>query len=82
MSLISPPPTGAPFDDTNGIPNRAWADWAFNIFRSAKKYRGSNTTSNRPSNGLEVGDWYFDTTLTKPIWYTGSGWVDATGFPV
>lgn len=82
MSLLSPPPNGAPFDDINGFPNRAWVDWTMSVFRSARKYRGADTTTNRPLNGLETGDWYFDTTLTKPIWYTGSGWVDATGAAV
>lgn len=76
--LLSPPPTMAPFDQ-DGVPHRAWIDWTLNLYRSARKYRGSDTTANRPVNALETGDWYFDTTLTKPIWYTGSGWVDATG---
>lgn len=35
-------------------------------------------TSNRPSNP-QVGFQYFDATLNKPIWWTGSAWVDSTG---
>lgn len=31
----------------------------------------------RPSNAV-VGQMFSDTTLGKPIWYTGSAWVDAT----
>lgn len=41
---------------------------------------GKGTTANRPTDG-QVGV-YFDTTLAaagKPIWYTGTAWVDATG---
>ena len=28
---------------------------------------------------LEVGDYYFDTTLNKPIWWTGTKWIDSDG---
>ena len=37
------------------------------------------TTEQRPTQGLYKGFQYFDTTLNKPIWWTGSAWVDATG---
>lgn len=40
------------------------------------------TTSQRPEVGLVKGIQYFDTTLNKPIWWTGSKWVDATGAEV
>ena len=45
---------------------------------------GSGTTANRPTSPT-VGAQYFDTDLTKPIWYDGNattGWVDATGTAV
>ena len=42
----------------------------------------SGNTSSRPSNDIEVGFQYFDTTLNKPIWWAGSHWVDATGSQV
>lgn len=38
-------------------------------------------TSSRPANPLQ-GFHYYDSTLGKPIWYTGSAWVDATGTTV
>lgn len=38
-------------------------------------------TSNRP-NSPNKGTIYFDTTLNKPIWWTGTKWVDATGTDV
>jgi len=45
-----------------------------------------NTTANRPTLGaIDVGQMYFDTTLDadgKPIWWTGTAWVDATGATV
>lgn len=39
-------------------------------------------TTDRPTTNLETGEMFFDTTLTKPIWYDGSNWVDATGTTV
>lgn len=39
----------------------------------------SGTTSSRPTERLQVGQYYFDTTLGIPIWYDGADWVDATG---
>lgn len=39
----------------------------------------SGTTAARPVANLVVGMSYFDTTLGKPVWYKGPGWVDATG---
>ena len=35
-------------------------------------------TANRP-NPARSYQYYFDTTLGKPIWYNGANWVDATG---
>lgn len=41
----------------------------------------SGNTASRPGTPV-TGQTYFDTTLTKPIWYSGTNWVDATGTPV
>lgn len=41
----------------------------------------SGDTSTRPSTN-EVGCQFFDSTLGKPIWWKGNGWVDATGASV
>ncbi|WCL69480.1 hypothetical protein MWLp12_2119 [Lactiplantibacillus plantarum] len=38
-------------------------------------------TASRPT-GISAGYQYFDTSLKKPIWYTGKNWVDATGTTV
>ena len=43
---------------------------------------GSGTTANRPTSRIFQGFVFFDSTLGKPIWYDGSGWVDATGSSV
>jgi len=37
------------------------------------------TTVNRPTNKLQIGQIYFDTTLDIPIWWNGSKWVNASG---
>lgn len=42
----------------------------------------SGITANRPTVGLVVGLYYFDTTLGIPIWWDGENWVDATGTTV
>ena len=38
----------------------------------------NSTTASRPSYDI-VGEMLFDTTLNKPIWWSGENWVDATG---
>ena len=42
----------------------------------------SGPTADRPTAGLVIGLFYFDTTLNKPIWWKGTVWVDATGATV
>jgi len=37
------------------------------------------TKVNRPLNNLQIGQFYFDTTLGYPVWYNGSKWVNASG---
>lgn len=40
-------------------------------------------TASRPAaSSVSAGSWMFDSTLNKPIWSTGSAWVDATGTAV
>jgi hypothetical protein len=39
----------------------------------------SGTTASRPSTDLQVGQFYFDTTLTLPIYWTGTNWINAAG---
>ena len=40
--------------------------------------------STRPNpRGFDVGMYFFDTSITpkRPIWWTGTAWVDTDGFP-
>jgi hypothetical protein len=39
----------------------------------------NGTTVNRPVQNLQIGQFYFDTTLGYPIWYDGTDWVDSSG---
>ena len=42
----------------------------------------SGTTANRPTDTLVAGDYHWDTTLAKPIWWNGSVWKDAANTTV
>lgn len=48
---------------------------------SVSAVSSSGTTANRPASPA-TGAMYFDTDLGHPIWYSGTGWVDATGTAV
>ena len=37
----------------------------------------NGTTANRPTQNLQVGQFYFDTTLGYPVFWDGEYWVDA-----
>ena len=44
-----------------------------------RKYVNLNgVTANRPISSI-LGQFYYDTTINKPVWWSGSTWVDATG---
>jgi len=60
----------------------AWSNWFMEIFRVCRNQQQSGTTAQRPVKEMYIGRRYFDTTLNKPIWYTGTLWVDATGSTV
>jgi hypothetical protein len=42
----------------------------------------SGTTANRPTENLQVGQYYFDTSLRYPIYWNGTDWVNALGYPL
>lgn len=85
MGLINSPPN-APVDDQAGSGalvnvSKAWRPWFVSVFSLLTGLTQSGTTANRPASFLWAGRPYFDTTLGKPVWYKGPGWVDATGAP-
>lgn len=42
----------------------------------------TSPTQNQGKDLFNIGYYYYDTTLGKPIWWNGDGWVDATGATV
>ena len=42
----------------------------------------SGTTANRPTLQLQIGQFYYDTSLGIPIWYNGTVWKNASGTAV
>lgn len=58
-----------------------------NKWRTTDGYPSFNTSGNSSERPIsitsqDVGFKYFDTTLNKPIWWTGTVWVDADGVEV
>jgi hypothetical protein len=55
-------------------------------FTQASVIPDSGVTADRPLDTgnpqLQIGQYYFDTTLGIPIWWDGTNWVDATGTTV
>ena len=45
----------------------------------ARALQAAGATSERPARNLYVGQSWFDTTLGRPIWWNGSGWIKADG---
>lgn len=52
-------------------------------FTQATSVPNSGTTANRPASTtnikLQIGRYYFDTTLGIPIWWRGANWINASG---
>lgn len=79
--MIIHPPVEATFDD-GLVPRKSWVDWCVSVFRNSK-FKGSGTTADRPVNGLNIGDWFFDTTLNRPVFVTAVSpvaWTDILSF--
>ena len=74
MTTVAPPPVRDPFGSLG------WQAWFQSVYQMLRAPLSGATTA-RPTTGIQVGTVYFDTTLTRPVWYTGTGWVDATGTP-
>lgn len=47
----------------------------------AKRVTQTGATAARPASPV-TGQMFYDTTLSKPIWYSGSAWKDAAGTTV
>jgi hypothetical protein len=80
--MISPPPTRIPLLDDRGMVNDKWLEFFSAAFFSLQAQESSGTTAKRPLKNLFIGRPYFDTTLNRPIWYTGTNWIRADGVVV
>ena len=67
---------GDNISDSEFEKNDNWKD----IYKTPKPISG--TTQQRPSDTIYIGFQYFDTTLNKPIWWTGTNWIDSGGIIV
>jgi hypothetical protein len=45
----------------------------------SRALQAAGTTAERPTRNLYAGQTWFDTSLSRPIWWTGSGWIKADG---
>ena len=65
---------------STGFTTRKITDTPTDDFQvTPRKYVNMNgITANRPTSSV-VGQFYYDTTLQRPIWWTGSTFKDAAG---
>ena len=62
--------------------SRTWLTWASLVSSVVNGLASSGTTAQRPTANLFAGRTFYDTTLSKPVWYDGTTWRDATGTAV
>jgi hypothetical protein len=69
------------FDDYSKVLRLYFAQ--IDSFTQAIAIPPSGTTANRPVDNvqvpLSVGQYYFDTTLGRPIFWNGTAWINASG---
>ena len=79
MSALGPPPSKTLLIDPTGMNNAAWVEYFSTLYFTVISLQQRGTTAQRPVKGVYIGRPFFDTTLVKPIWYTGSNWILADG---
>ena len=82
MSLLSPPPNQVAVTLKDGIIEPAWKAFFTDVYNGVFATQQSGTTAQRPTKLLFVGRPYFDTTINRPIWYTGTNWIKSDGVVV
>lgn len=84
MALINNPPV-SPVDrmDNGDVVEvvSAWRNFFQAVYLICFGVTQSGTTAQRPTERLQLwtGRPYYDTTLNRPIWWTGSQWIKADG---
>jgi len=87
VTLLSPAPPNLPVAPVEY--NQQYQDQIANVLRlyfvqlnnftSAVIVPPSGTTTQRPTLKLQVGQYFFDTTLGIPIYWNGNQWINSTG---
>jgi hypothetical protein len=80
MPIITPPPLQDAIQEETSI-TPPWQAWTKSVYTVANTVAQSGITANRPA-GKFIGQQYFDTTLTKPVFYDGSTWIQISGSSV
>jgi hypothetical protein len=62
------PPITQHIEESTGAISRPWVNWFNKLWIVTGRSDISGTTANRPTSDLYVGLYYYDTTLSKPIW--------------
>jgi hypothetical protein len=76
--LIAPPDYAAQYQDQLNNALRLYFNQIDN-FTQTVTIPASGVTANRPTGRLEVGQYYFDTTIGRPIYWNGTNWINAAG---
>lgn len=78
---INEPPISAllPVVDEQAMWPKPWGNFFTQAWQILVACSQSGTTAQRPTAVLYVGRTYFDTTLNRPIWWTGTNWIRADG---
>lgn len=84
QDFVIPPPTRGTVDevDAKGVPvrvTRGWTTFFDRVFAVCFAQAQSGTTAQRPTVGLYQGRRYWDSTLSMPIYWSGSAWLKSDG---
>ena len=84
MAVIGPVPTRDDLPVAGDLARwtEPWRNWFSQVRLVCFAQQESGTTANRPTKNLYIGRRFFDTTLNRPIWYTGTNWIRADGVVV
>lgn len=77
--MINLPPNAEVMIENSGRARPSWMQWFVRVYLACFAVYDSGTTANRPTKDLWIGRPYFDVTLNRPIWWTGSNWIKADG---
>lgn len=71
--MANPVRPDADIADANGRITPRWNSWFAWIEGTVTAARTSGTTAKRPTSGVYIGQFYFDTTLNYPVYVAAVG---------